>query len=116
MTIKSPELERTTHCERQYSEGSIARTESKTGAADQSGLHTFDTLVARYHPTIYTFACQLTNNPREAVVLTREAIDKLRKQLRTSRDEDVLASIPNVHPDPGGSWRSLSRTDRHKCQ
>ena len=53
----------------------------------------FDTLVARYHPTVYMFACQLTNDPREAVVLTREVIDKLRKQVRTCRDEDVLASI-----------------------
>ena len=53
----------------------------------------FDTLVAHYYPAVYSFASRLTDDPREAVVLTRDAFNSTRKQLRTSRDENVLASI-----------------------
>jgi DNA-directed RNA polymerase specialized sigma24 family protein len=53
----------------------------------------FDTLVARYYPTIYSFASRLTDGPREAVLLTHEAFISTRKQLRNCRDENVFASI-----------------------
>jgi plasmid replication initiation protein len=33
----------------------------------------FDTLVARYYPAVYSFASRLTDDPREAVLLTHEA-------------------------------------------
>jgi hypothetical protein len=33
----------------------------------------FDNLVARYYPAVYTFACRLTDDPREAIELTRNA-------------------------------------------
>jgi len=35
----------------------------------------------------------LTDDPREAVVLTRDAFKSTRKQLRNRRDEVALASI-----------------------
>ena len=35
----------------------------------------FDHLVARYYPAVYTFAARLTDDPREAVALTREAFN-----------------------------------------
>src|SRR6266699_2955802 len=53
----------------------------------------FDTLVARYYPAVYSFASRLTDDPREAVVLTRDAFKSTRKQLRNRCDEVALASI-----------------------
>ena len=53
----------------------------------------FDRLVARYYPAVYSFASRLTDDPREAVVLTRDAFKSTRKQLRNRRDEVPLASI-----------------------
>src|SRR5436853_4752620 len=53
----------------------------------------FDTLVARYYPAVYSFASRLTDDPREAVVLTRDVFKSTRKQLRNRRDEVALASI-----------------------
>jgi hypothetical protein len=46
----------------------------------------FDTLVARYYPAVYTFASRLTDDPLEAVLLTHEAFNSTRKQLRNRRD------------------------------
>jgi hypothetical protein len=53
----------------------------------------FDRLVARYYAAVYRFASRLTDDPREAVVLTRDAFNMTRKQLRNRRDEVALASI-----------------------
>jgi DNA-directed RNA polymerase specialized sigma24 family protein len=53
----------------------------------------FDALVARYYPAVYSFASRLTDDPREAVVLTHDAFTSTRKQLGNRRDESVLASI-----------------------
>ena len=53
----------------------------------------FDTLVARYYPAVYSFATRLTDNPREAVALTRDAFKSTENQLQTRRDEDALAKI-----------------------
>ena len=53
----------------------------------------FDTLVARYYPGVYTFALRLTDDPEEAIVLTRYAFNSTRKQLRACCDENVAASI-----------------------
>ncbi len=53
----------------------------------------FDSLVARYYPAVYSFASRLTDDPREAVVLTRDAFNSTRKHLRNRRDEAALASI-----------------------
>jgi hypothetical protein len=49
-----------------------------------------DTLVARYYPAVYSFASRLTDDPREAVLLTYEAFNTTRKQLRNRRDEVEL--------------------------
>ena len=53
----------------------------------------FDSLVARYYPAVYSFASRLTDDPREAVALTREAFNSTRKQLRNRLDQAALASI-----------------------
>jgi hypothetical protein len=47
----------------------------------------FDTLVTRYYPAVYTFASRLTDDPKEAVLLTHEAFNTTRKQLWNRRDE-----------------------------
>jgi hypothetical protein len=53
----------------------------------------FDSLVARYYPAVYSFASRLTDDPREAIMLTRDAFNSTRTQLRNRPDEAVLASI-----------------------
>ena len=53
----------------------------------------FDTLVARYYPVVYSFACRFTDDGRKARALTRDAFNSTRKQLQTCCDENVLASI-----------------------
>ena len=53
----------------------------------------FDSLVARYYPAVYSFATRLTDDPREAVVLTRDAFNSTRKQLQNRRGETALATI-----------------------
>jgi len=53
----------------------------------------FDNLVARYYPAVYSFASRLTDDPREAVALTRYAFKNTQKQLRNRRDETALATI-----------------------
>jgi DNA-directed RNA polymerase specialized sigma24 family protein len=50
----------------------------------------FDSLVARYYPAVYSFASRLTDDPREAVLLTYDAFNRTRKQLRSRRDEAVI--------------------------
>jgi hypothetical protein len=53
----------------------------------------FDTLVGRYYPAVYSFASRLTDDPREAVLLTYDAFNSTRKQLRSCCDDNVFASI-----------------------
>ena len=53
----------------------------------------FDSLVARYYPAVYSFASQLTDDPRQAVMLTHDAFTSIRNQLKNGRNESALASI-----------------------
>jgi DNA-directed RNA polymerase specialized sigma24 family protein len=53
----------------------------------------FDRLVARYHPAVYSFAARLTDDPREAVALTREAFNGARKQLQRMRSQTAIAMV-----------------------
>ena len=47
----------------------------------------------RYYPAVYSFASRLTDDPREAIALTRDAFNSTRKQLRSCCDDNVFASI-----------------------
>jgi hypothetical protein len=49
--------------------------------------------VARYYPAVYSFASKLTDDPREAVTLTREAFNGARKQLQSILGQTVIATI-----------------------
>lgn len=53
----------------------------------------FDNLVARYYPAVYSFASRLTDDPREAIALTRYAFKNTQEQIRNRRDETALATI-----------------------
>ena len=53
----------------------------------------FDTLIARYYPAVYKFASRLTDDPRQAVLLTRAAFLSVRKQVWRPRDEIALVRI-----------------------
>jgi len=68
----------------------------------------FDSLVARYYPTVYNFASRLTDDPREAVVLTHEAFESTRKQLRNRRDRDRACVNTHIYCDPGWFNERLS--------
>jgi DNA-directed RNA polymerase specialized sigma24 family protein len=53
----------------------------------------FDALVTRYYPAVYSFVSRLTDDPREAIALTRDAFISTRKQLQSCRDDNVFATI-----------------------
>ena len=52
----------------------------------------FDTLVGRYYPAVYGFASRLTNDPREAVLLTQDAFNTIRKRRWRRPNEVMLAT------------------------
>ena len=53
----------------------------------------FDALVARYYRSIYRLVLQITDDPLEALLLTHDAFNRTRKQLRTSRDEAIIVRM-----------------------
>ena len=53
----------------------------------------FDSLVARYYPAVYSFAARLTDDPREAIALTRNAFRSAQKQLCSLRDQTAVPTI-----------------------
>jgi len=52
----------------------------------------FDILVARYYPAVYSVASRLTDDPREAIALTRNAFRIAQKELRSLRDQTAVAT------------------------
>jgi DNA-directed RNA polymerase specialized sigma24 family protein len=53
----------------------------------------FDRLVARYYPAVYGFAARFTDDPREAVALTRQAFNGARKQLQRLDNQTAIATV-----------------------
>jgi DNA-directed RNA polymerase specialized sigma24 family protein len=53
----------------------------------------FDRLVARYYPAVYSFASRLTDDPREAIALTRDAFNSVRRQSKNLRNQTAIATI-----------------------
>ena len=53
----------------------------------------FDNVVARYYPAVYSFASRLTDDPREAIALTRYVFNSTRKQLRNLGNETAVAAV-----------------------
>jgi hypothetical protein len=52
----------------------------------------FDSLVARYYPAVYSFASRLTDDPRQAIELTRNAFRSAQEQLCSLRDQRAVAT------------------------
>ena len=52
----------------------------------------FDRLVARYYPAVYGFASRLTDDPGEAIALTRDAFNSARKQLEKMHNQTAIAT------------------------
>jgi hypothetical protein len=53
----------------------------------------FDRLVARHYPAVYSFASRLTDDPREAITLTRGAFNSTRKQAENLRNPTAIALV-----------------------
>jgi DNA-directed RNA polymerase specialized sigma24 family protein len=53
----------------------------------------FDGLVACYYPAVYSFAARLTDDPREAVALTRQVFNGARKQLQRMRSQTAITTV-----------------------
>jgi DNA-directed RNA polymerase specialized sigma24 family protein len=53
----------------------------------------FDRLVAHYYPAVYSFAARLTDDPRDAVALTRRAFNSASKQLKSVRNQTAIATV-----------------------
>jgi hypothetical protein len=53
----------------------------------------FDCLVARYYPAVYSFAARFSDDPRDAVELTRRAFNNARKQLHSVRNQTAIATV-----------------------
>jgi DNA-directed RNA polymerase specialized sigma24 family protein len=78
----------------------------------------FDSLVARYYPAIYSFASRLTDDPRKANALTRNAFRSAQKQLCSLRDQTAVATILisaviRVGPGRGLICAAAGSGDRH---
>jgi hypothetical protein len=52
----------------------------------------FDSLVARYYPAVYGFASRLTDDPRQAIALTRAAFEGARTQLEHLRNRTSIVN------------------------
>ena len=53
----------------------------------------FDRIVARYYPAIYSFASRLTDDAREAIALTRDAFNSVRRRSKNLRNQTAIATI-----------------------
>jgi DNA-directed RNA polymerase specialized sigma24 family protein len=53
----------------------------------------FDRLGALYYPAVYSFASRLTDDPREAIALTRDAFNSVCKQTENLRNQTAIATV-----------------------
>src|SRR6266480_4460940 len=60
--------------------GELQERNQRKGSPDKA--KSFDTLVARYYPAVYSFACRFTDDDRKARVLTRHAFNSTRNLIR----------------------------------
>jgi hypothetical protein len=67
--------------------GRLQKPNQKRKPAMKAKRVRFDSLVARYYCAVYNFASRVTDDPVEAVLLTHDAFNSTRKQLRNRRDE-----------------------------
>ncbi len=77
-------------CNVRKGDGTVTDQKSKPPMKAKSSR--FDSLVARYYPAVYSFASRLTDDPRDAVELTRNAFRSVQKQLCSLRDQTAVAT------------------------
>ena len=68
----------------------------------------FDALVARYYDSIYNLVFQITDDPLEALLLTHDAFNRTRKQLRNRRDDAVIIRMLVAAVSEGLNARGLN--------
>jgi len=66
----------------------------------------FDRLVARYYPAVYSFACRLTDDPREAIELTRNAFRSVQTIVYSARSNGSRDDL-NISSHPSRPGRPL---------
>jgi hypothetical protein len=77
---------------RRVKKGDGTGTNQKRKPSIKAKSSRFDILVARYYPAVYSFASRLTDDPREAIALTRNAFRSAQKELYTLRDQTAVAT------------------------
>ena len=73
--------------------GQLQKPNKKRKPPMKTNRARFDSLVARYYCAVYSFASRVTDDPLEAVLLTHDAFNSTRKQLRNCRDEVERVTI-----------------------
>ena len=68
----------------------------------------FDALVARYYYSIYSLVLQITDDPLEALLLTHDAFNRTRKQLRSRRDDATIVRMLVAAVSEGLNARGLN--------
>ena len=71
----------------------VREADQKRKSLSKPKLTFFDALVARYYYSIYRFVLQITDDPLGAVLLTHDAFNRTRKQLRGPRDEAIIVRM-----------------------
>lgn len=70
--------------------GQVPGADQKRKPPSKTKPPSFDVLVARYYCVIYDLALGMTDDPLEAVLLTHDAFNRTRKQLRNRCEETVI--------------------------
>src|SRR5438132_13638666 len=78
---------------RHVRKGNATATNRKRRLLMKAKSSRFDRLVARYYPAVYSFASRLTDDPREAIALTRGAFNSARKQVEKLRNPTAIALV-----------------------
>ena len=71
----------------------VRKSDKKRKSPSKTKPRSFDALVARYYSSIYTLVLQITDDPLEAALLTHQAFNTIRKQLRNRRDEATIVKM-----------------------
>src|SRR5512132_3707861 len=93
--------------------GSILRAQSqgpnqKRDPPTKTKHTRFDALVARYYGTTSHWALQITDDPLEALLLTHDAFNRTRKQLRSRRDDAIIVRMLVAAVSEGLNARGLN--------
>ena len=88
MTLKTPPSRRGISAGRQ-----VREADEKRKPSIKTTRPLFDALVACYYRGVYRLALQITDDPLEAALLTRQAFNRIRRQLRNRRDEARIVKI-----------------------